>query len=124
MPRRYRQSPAILRHGRHQHLTSTNTRNIYRFKTGVYVNKQFMRHQYRAYFSFGKYGGSFEKVIAAAIIERDWLDRYRRRILDRLQVKMVKAMIGPGGRKRRRVRVIDIRRVIREVRRELERGER
>ena len=124
MPRRYyRQSPAILNHGRHRRLTSTNLRNIYRFRLGVYVNKQFMHYQYRAYFSFARYGKSFDDVIAAAVIERDWLDRHRRRILDRLQVKVWKAMMTKKGRRRKRVGVVDIKRVVREVRGEIERGE-
>lgn len=121
MPRRYRQSPLILHHGRRQQLTTTNFRNIYRIHSGYYVNKMFMRHQYRAYFSINKYGRSYDAALAAAVIERDWLDKNRRRILDRLQVKLLRSMLTPSGRRRRQGKVqrVNIRRVVREVLREV-----
>lgn len=100
MPRIYRQSSLAINKGRKQS-SPLNLRNIYRFQSGWYLHKNFRNIPYRAYFSADKYG-DMEKAKQAAILERDWLDHYRKRIIDRVTLQLVglKKVRGKDGKYR------------------------
>lgn len=54
----------------------TNPRNIYRVRTGWYLQIQWVDRIYRELFSDSTYGGR-EPALAKAITNRDWLNKFR-----------------------------------------------
>lgn len=55
---------------------TANSRNVYRVRTGWYLQLQWAGHVYRELFSDSKYGGRAGALIKATA-NRDWLNKYR-----------------------------------------------
>lgn len=68
---------------------TTNTRNIYRVRTGWYLQLQWAGRVYRELFSASRYGG-WDGALAKAIVNRDWLNKYRKEFVTAVRL-MVQA---------------------------------